>query len=81
MTVHGIDHYTRGQQDFDGGGHLRLSGKMQRGPTPGIDSPRVGAISQQRPQAVHVPGSSGVVHWGPPQPIPICHADHPHPAP
>lgn len=80
MTVHDIDRRTRGQQDFDGRRHLRLSSKMQRSPTLGVDSPRVGALSQQRPQAVHIPATSRIVHRGPPQPISIRHADHPHPA-
>ncbi|WP_435853929.1 hypothetical protein [Streptomyces misionensis] len=39
MTVHDIDRRTRGQQDFDGRGHLRLRSKTQRSPTLGIDSP------------------------------------------
>ncbi|SHN26783.1 hypothetical protein SAMN05216499_13056 [Actinacidiphila paucisporea] len=80
MTVHDIDRNTCGQQDFDGRRHLRLSSEMQRSPALSIGSPRVGAISQQRPQAVHVTVASRVVHRGPPQPIPIRHADHPHPA-
>jgi hypothetical protein len=80
MTVHDIDRRTRGQQDFDGRRHLRLSSKMQRSPTFGVDSPRVGALSQQRAQAIHVPATSRIVHRGPPQPIPIRQADHPHPA-
>lgn len=80
MTVHDIDRRTRRQQDFDGSGHLRLRSKMQRSPTLGISSPRVGALSQQHPQAVHVSTASRIVHRSPPQPIPIRHADHPHPA-
>jgi hypothetical protein len=80
MTVHDINRRTRSQQDFDGSGHLRLSSKMQRSPILGIGSPRGGTLSQQRPQAVHVSAASRRVHHGPPQPIPIRHAHHPHPA-
>ncbi len=80
MTVHGIDRRPRGQQHFDDREGLCLSSKMQRSPTLCIGSPRVSALSQQHPQAIHVPAGSGIVRCGPTQSIPIRHADHPHPA-
>lgn len=80
MTVRSIDRHTGGQQGFNNQGSLGLRRKMQRSPAIGISSPRVGTLSQQHPQHIHAPIGSGIVHRRPPQPIPIRHADHPHPA-
>ncbi|MFD4529679.1 maleylpyruvate isomerase family mycothiol-dependent enzyme [Streptomyces sp. NPDC058470] len=39
-----------------------------------------GRSGQEHPQAIRVPIGSRIVHRRPPQPIPVRHADHPHPA-
>ncbi|GAA3099486.1 hypothetical protein GCM10017687_08040 [Streptomyces echinatus] len=80
MAVHGINRRTRGQEYLDDRWGLSLSREMQRRPARIIGHPRGGTSGQEHPQTIRVPIGSHIVHRRPPQPIPIRHADHPHPA-
>lgn len=80
MTIRGINRRTRGQENLDNRWGLSLSREMQRRPARIVDCLRGGTSGQEHPQAIRVPIGSRIVHRRPPQPIPIRHADHPHPA-